>query len=238
MAFGPQQFGKWLVGLGALIVLLGLLIMLLGRIGLFRLPGDLSFGGRHWRVYLPLAFVAWASRPWVSTGVPPVPWPCDRPAEIGFVFPRPVAGAQFGFVWRNRLRPRPKRVEKKMAERKMGRTEEGFAFRIHLPFPHFPFSYSIGTGRGRHRDRPLQEDAPPRPYVPQKSKRKQKFCPRRDREPPQVGQPPWRGRLALGQNSSSATFGTGNRELHSLIHRHTCPRVRCCGLAMQIAGDM
>jgi len=55
MDVGPQQFGKWLVAIGAAIIGLGLLLILLGRIGLFRLPGDLSFGGRNWRVYFPLA---------------------------------------------------------------------------------------------------------------------------------------------------------------------------------------
>jgi hypothetical protein len=52
MDFGPQQLGKWLIVTGAVI---GVLVMLLGRIGLFRLPGDFSFGGRNWRVYFPLA---------------------------------------------------------------------------------------------------------------------------------------------------------------------------------------
>jgi hypothetical protein len=55
MDFGPQQFGKWLVAAGAIIIVIGLLVMLLGKVGLFRLPGDLSFGGRNWRVYLPIA---------------------------------------------------------------------------------------------------------------------------------------------------------------------------------------
>jgi hypothetical protein len=55
MDVGPQQFGKWLVVAGALIIMVGVLVMLLGRVGLFRLPGDLSFGGRNWRVYFPLA---------------------------------------------------------------------------------------------------------------------------------------------------------------------------------------
>jgi hypothetical protein len=55
MDFGPQQFGKWLVLIGALIIVVGILVMLLGRIGLFRLPGDFTFGGRNWRVYIPLA---------------------------------------------------------------------------------------------------------------------------------------------------------------------------------------
>jgi len=55
MDFGPQQFGKWLVAAGAIIIAFGLLVMLLGKVGLFRLPGDLSFGGRNWRLYFPVA---------------------------------------------------------------------------------------------------------------------------------------------------------------------------------------
>jgi hypothetical protein len=55
MIFGPQQFGKWLAAAGAIVVAIGLLVMLLGKIGLFRLPGDLSFGGRTWRIYFPIA---------------------------------------------------------------------------------------------------------------------------------------------------------------------------------------
>lgn len=55
MDFGPQQFGKWLMAIGAAIIVIGLLVMLLGKIGLFRLPGDFSFGGRNWRIYFPLA---------------------------------------------------------------------------------------------------------------------------------------------------------------------------------------
>ena len=55
MGFGPQQFGKWLIFAGLVIALLGALVLLLGRLGLFRLPGDLEFGGRYWRVYIPIA---------------------------------------------------------------------------------------------------------------------------------------------------------------------------------------
>ncbi len=55
MDFGPQQFGKWLIVVGALILVLGVLMMLLSKVGFFRLPGDFSFGGRNWRVYFPLA---------------------------------------------------------------------------------------------------------------------------------------------------------------------------------------
>ena len=55
MDFGPQQFGKWLIAAGLVIVLLGAIVILLGRIGLFKLPGDLEFGSRNWRLYVPIA---------------------------------------------------------------------------------------------------------------------------------------------------------------------------------------
>jgi uncharacterized membrane protein len=55
MDFGPQQVGKWLIAAGIIIVLLGAIVMLLGRVGLFRLPGDLEFGSKNWRVYVPIA---------------------------------------------------------------------------------------------------------------------------------------------------------------------------------------
>jgi len=54
MDFGPQQIGKWLILVGLFMAVLGLLMLLLSRVGLFRLPGDLQFGGRHWRTYLPI----------------------------------------------------------------------------------------------------------------------------------------------------------------------------------------
>ena len=55
MDFGPQQIGKWLISLGIIIILLGGLMILLGRVGLFRLPGDLEFGSKNWRIYFPIA---------------------------------------------------------------------------------------------------------------------------------------------------------------------------------------
>ena len=42
--FGPGQMGKWLVFFGLVIVAVGLAVMLLGRLGIFKLPGDLEFG--------------------------------------------------------------------------------------------------------------------------------------------------------------------------------------------------
>ncbi len=55
MEFGPQQLGKWLILAGIIIALMGALVMLLGRIGLFKLPGDLEFGSKNWRIYIPIA---------------------------------------------------------------------------------------------------------------------------------------------------------------------------------------
>jgi len=55
MEFGPQQLGKWLISVGIIIALLGAVVMILGRIGLFKLPGDLEFGSKNWRIYLPIA---------------------------------------------------------------------------------------------------------------------------------------------------------------------------------------
>ena len=54
MDFGPQEMGKWLILAGIIIGALGVVVLVLGRFGLFRLPGDLEFGWRNWRVYLPI----------------------------------------------------------------------------------------------------------------------------------------------------------------------------------------
>ena len=49
-----QQFGKWLIVAGVIIILTGGLIILLGKFGFFRLPGDVELGGKNWRVYMPI----------------------------------------------------------------------------------------------------------------------------------------------------------------------------------------
>jgi hypothetical protein len=54
MDFGPQQIGKFLIAIGAIIILLGLLFLLLGQLGFFKLPGDLQFGSKNWRVFIPI----------------------------------------------------------------------------------------------------------------------------------------------------------------------------------------
>lgn len=54
MNFYPGQFGKLLVMLGLILTAAGLLTVGLSKLGLFRLPGDLEWTGRNWKVYVPL----------------------------------------------------------------------------------------------------------------------------------------------------------------------------------------
>ena len=55
MDIGPQQIGKLLILVGIVITVLGVLIMIFGKVGLFRLPGDLVFGSKNWKIYFPIA---------------------------------------------------------------------------------------------------------------------------------------------------------------------------------------
>ena len=50
----PGQIGRLLILLGVVFVTVGAAFLLLGRMGLFRLPGDLAFGGRNWRIFIPI----------------------------------------------------------------------------------------------------------------------------------------------------------------------------------------
>lgn len=54
MDLGPQQIGKWLIVMGIVLVVVGVLFVILGRLGLFRMPGDMEFGGEDWKVYFPI----------------------------------------------------------------------------------------------------------------------------------------------------------------------------------------
>jgi ribose/xylose/arabinose/galactoside ABC-type transport system permease subunit len=49
--------GKLLIGLGAMIVIVGIVLMLAGRASLpiGRLPGDITYRGKHTVFYFPLA---------------------------------------------------------------------------------------------------------------------------------------------------------------------------------------
>jgi hypothetical protein len=54
-SLGPQQIGKLILLFGLIIAAVGVIVILLGHLGLFKLPGDLQFGGKNWKVYIPLA---------------------------------------------------------------------------------------------------------------------------------------------------------------------------------------
>ena len=54
MEFGPQQIGKLLIAIVATIILIGVVFVLLGQLGFFKLPGDLNFGSKNWRVFFPI----------------------------------------------------------------------------------------------------------------------------------------------------------------------------------------
>jgi hypothetical protein len=55
MEFGPEQFGRWFIWIGLVLIVVGIFFILLGKLGFFRLPGDIEFGSGNWRVYFPLA---------------------------------------------------------------------------------------------------------------------------------------------------------------------------------------
>jgi hypothetical protein len=55
MAGFPENIGKFLIIAGLGIAGIGALVMLLNSLGLFGLPGDIEFGGKNWKVYIPIA---------------------------------------------------------------------------------------------------------------------------------------------------------------------------------------
>ena len=52
-----SDLGRLLIGIGLLIAAVGVLVLLLGKTGLplGRLPGDITWRGKHSTVYFPLA---------------------------------------------------------------------------------------------------------------------------------------------------------------------------------------
>ena len=52
--FNPQQLGKIVLLTGIVISVVGMIIILLGKIGLLKLPGDLYFEGKNWKIYFPI----------------------------------------------------------------------------------------------------------------------------------------------------------------------------------------
>ena len=50
----PESFAKILIYTGAILLVAGLVFLLLGKIGFFRLPGDIEMGGKNWRIFAPI----------------------------------------------------------------------------------------------------------------------------------------------------------------------------------------
>jgi uncharacterized membrane protein len=50
------SLGRMLIAAGCLLILVGLVLVVAGRFSLpfGRLPGDISFRGRNWQVFIPL----------------------------------------------------------------------------------------------------------------------------------------------------------------------------------------
>ena len=52
--FQLQQFGKLILLTGIVISAVGVVIIFLSKTGLFKLPGDLYFEGKNWKIYFPV----------------------------------------------------------------------------------------------------------------------------------------------------------------------------------------
>ena len=50
----PEGFAKILIYTGAILLIAGLVFLLLGKIGFFRLPGDIEMGGKNWKIFVPI----------------------------------------------------------------------------------------------------------------------------------------------------------------------------------------
>ena len=49
-----SDIGRFLLVIGGLVVVVCLALLIAGRLGLSHVPGDLSFGRRGFRIYIPL----------------------------------------------------------------------------------------------------------------------------------------------------------------------------------------
>jgi hypothetical protein len=49
-----EGFAKILIYTGAILLIAGLVFLLLGKIGFFRLPGDIEMSGKNWRIFVPI----------------------------------------------------------------------------------------------------------------------------------------------------------------------------------------
>jgi len=53
--FGPENIGKLLLGVAAIIALAGVVFLLLDKLGLGRLPGDIIIRRENLTVFFPIA---------------------------------------------------------------------------------------------------------------------------------------------------------------------------------------
>ncbi|MBN1788285.1 MAG: DUF2905 domain-containing protein [Sedimentisphaerales bacterium] len=52
-SFG-NELAKILIYTGAILLAAGVIFLLLGKIGFFRLPGDVEMTGKNWRIFIPI----------------------------------------------------------------------------------------------------------------------------------------------------------------------------------------
>jgi uncharacterized membrane protein len=50
----PENIAKILIFTGAVLILAGITFFVLGKMGMFRLPGDIEMGGKNWKFYFPI----------------------------------------------------------------------------------------------------------------------------------------------------------------------------------------
>jgi len=50
----PENIGKMLIFMGTVLLFAGAAFLVLGKIGFFRLPGDVEMGGKNWRLFFPI----------------------------------------------------------------------------------------------------------------------------------------------------------------------------------------
>jgi hypothetical protein len=54
MNSGPDNFAKILIFTGVILLIAGLAVFAMGKIGFFRLPGDIEMGGKNWKFFFPI----------------------------------------------------------------------------------------------------------------------------------------------------------------------------------------
>jgi ribose/xylose/arabinose/galactoside ABC-type transport system permease subunit len=50
----PENFAKILMFMGAILLFTGAAFLVLGKMGFFRLPGDIEMTGKNWRLFFPI----------------------------------------------------------------------------------------------------------------------------------------------------------------------------------------